>query len=58
VHPDVTPSLPYTSLIGVPIETRMEKLLGRSTVHATLKHLGNIGRPINDRIILKLILKK
>jgi len=44
--------------IGVPIETRMEKPLGRSTVHATLKHLGNIGRTVNDRIILKLILKK
>jgi hypothetical protein len=44
--------------IGVPIETRMEKPLGRSTIHATLKHLGNTGRTVNDRTILKLILKK
>jgi hypothetical protein len=36
----------------------MEKPLGSSTVHATSKHLGNVGRPLNDMIILKLTLKK
>ena len=35
----------------------MEKPLGRSKVHAKLKHLGDVGRPINDMIIFKLILK-
>jgi hypothetical protein len=29
-----------------------------TAVHATIKHLGKVGRPINGRIILKLILKK
>jgi hypothetical protein len=36
----------------------MGKPFGRSTVQATLKHLRDVVRPINERIILKLILKK